>query len=150
MPWAGGGQKCVCVEQNASGNERYAAAQLRKILHKGGISTDTLATKKGTIYVGNTPYLRKHFASYIDCLHDDGVRMMFEQASGADNITSWMDIRCYMIAKLLWNPDANMDSIMADFYQGYYGDAGKYVKSIIDTMTAGQKAWIFTDEIIVR
>ena len=72
----------------------------------------------------------------LQYFRDNGVRMMFEQASGADNITSWMDIRCYMIAKLLWNPDADMDSIMADFYQGYYGDAGKYVKSIIDTMTA--------------
>ena len=66
----------------------------------------------------------------------NGVNMMFEQATGADNITSWMDIRCYMLAKLLWNPDANMDSIMADFFQGYYGDAGRYVKEIIDTMTS--------------
>ena len=72
----------------------------------------------------------------LQYFRNNGVTMMFEQASGADNITSWMDIRCYMIAKLLWNPDANMDSIMADFYQGYYGDAGKYVKEIIDTMTA--------------
>lgn len=72
----------------------------------------------------------------LQYFRDHGVRMMFEQASGVDNITSWMDIRCYMIAKLLWNPDADMDSIMADFYQSYYGDAGKYMKSIIDTMTA--------------
>lgn len=64
--------KSVCVERNASGNERYAAAQLREFLHKGGISTDTLAMKKGTIYVGNTHYLRKHFAAYMDSLRDDG------------------------------------------------------------------------------
>lgn len=72
----------------------------------------------------------------LQYFRDNGVRMMFEQASGANNITSWMDIRCYMIAKLLWNPDADMDSIMSDLYQGYYGDAGRYVKEIIDTMTA--------------
>lgn len=66
----------------------------------------------------------------------NGVRMMFEQATGADNITSWMDIRCYMLAKLLWNPDADIDAIMTDFYQGYYGGAGRYVKEIIDTMTS--------------
>ena len=72
----------------------------------------------------------------LQYFRDNGVRMMFEQATGADNITSWMDIRCYMIAKLLWNPDADIDSIMADFYQGYYGGAGRYVKEIIDTMTA--------------
>lgn len=67
---------------------------------------------------------------------EHGTTMMFEQATGADNITSWMDIRCYMIAKLLWNPYCNIDSIMDDFYHGYYGEAGRYVKEIIDTMTA--------------
>lgn len=66
---------------------------------------------------------------------DSGARMMFEQGTGPRNISSWMDIRCYMIAKLLWDPDTDIDSIMDDFYQGYYGDAGKYVKEIVDTMT---------------
>ncbi len=71
----------------------------------------------------------------LQFFRDNGVSMMFEQASGADNVTSWMDIRCYMIAKLLWNPDIDIDSVMADFYQGYYGEAGRYVKEIVDTMT---------------
>ena len=71
----------------------------------------------------------------LQYFRDNGTRMMFEQASGANNITSWMDIRCYMIAKLLWNPDADMDSIMDDFYYGYYGVSGRYVKEIIDSMT---------------
>ncbi len=66
----------------------------------------------------------------------NGVRLMFEQATGADNESSWMDIRCYMLAKLLWNPDADMDSIMKDFYYGYYGVSGQYVKEIIDAMTS--------------
>lgn len=72
----------------------------------------------------------------LQYFRDHGARMMFEQATGAGNVTSWMDIRCYMIAKLMWNPDADMDSVMADFYRGYYGEAGRYVKEIIDTMTA--------------
>ena len=72
----------------------------------------------------------------LQYFRDNGVGMMFEQGSGSYNKTSWMDIRCYMIAKLLWNPDVDIDSIMADFYQGYYGDAGQYVTEIIDTMTA--------------
>jgi hypothetical protein len=72
----------------------------------------------------------------LQFFHKNGVRMMFEQATGADNVTSWMDIRCYMLAKLLWNVDADIDSIMADFYQGYYKGAGPYIKEIIDTMTS--------------
>lgn len=71
----------------------------------------------------------------LQFFYENGVRMMFEQASGADNITSWMDIRCYMIAKLLWDPYVDIDSVMSDFYRGYYGEAGVYVRELIDTMT---------------
>ena len=71
----------------------------------------------------------------LQYFHSQGVQQMFEQASGDDNITSWMDIRCYMIAKLLWNPNLDLDSLMADFYKGYYAEAAPYVQSIIDTMT---------------
>lgn len=73
----------------------------------------------------NLQYFRNH-----------GVRMMFEQATGENNITSWMELRGYLIAKLLWNPDLNVDSLVTDFCNGYYGLAGSYVKTIIDTMTA--------------
>ena len=72
----------------------------------------------------------------LQFFHKNGVRMMFEQATGSDNVTSWMDIRCYMLAKLLWDVDANIDSIMQDFLYGYYGVSGQYVKEIIDTMTS--------------
>ncbi len=72
----------------------------------------------------------------LQFFHKNGVRMMFEQATGADNVTSWMDIRCYMLAKLMWDVDANIDSIMQDFLYGYYGVSGQYVKEIIDTMTS--------------
>ena len=71
----------------------------------------------------------------LQYFRDHGVRMMFEQATGADNLTSWMDIRCYMLAKLMWNPDLDMDSVMDDFFRGYYGPAAPMVRRIIDTMT---------------
>ena len=73
--------------------------------------------------------------SNLQFFHRNGVQMMFEQGTGPNNVSSWMDIRCYMIAKLLWDPNTDIDAVMDDFYQGYYGDAGKYVKEIVDTMT---------------
>ncbi|MBO4308064.1 MAG: DUF4838 domain-containing protein [Bacteroidales bacterium] len=73
--------------------------------------------------------------SNLQFFHNNGVTMMFEQASGADNVTSWMDIRCYLIAKLMWNPYLDANALIDDFCQGYYGEAGRYIKNIIDTMT---------------
>ena len=84
-----------------------------------------------------TPFPNLHVIQpNLQLFHSNGARLMFEQASGSNNITSWMDIRNYLIAKLLWDPYTEIDSIMNDFYQGYYSTAGKYVKQIIDTMTA--------------
>ena len=73
----------------------------------------------------NLRYFRNH-----------GVRQIFEQGTGSNNITSWMEPRTYLIAKLMWNPNLDADSLLTDFCNGYYGKAGLYVKTIIDTMTA--------------
>lgn len=67
--------------------------------------------------------------------HDNGVRKMFEQGTGADNKTSWMEIRTYLLAKLMWNVDADVDSLTRDFCQGYYGAAGKYMEQLMADMT---------------
>ncbi len=51
-----------------------------------------------------------------------GAHKMFQQASGS----LWSDfkeLKQYTLAKLLWNPDVNTDSIQSDFMTAYYGDA---------------------------
>lgn len=59
---------------------------------------------------------------------DHGVREMFEQGSGADNLTSWMELRTYLIAKLLWDPYLDADSLVHDFCSHYYGPAAPWVE----------------------
>ena len=66
--------------------------------------------------------------------YDHGVRQMFEQGSGADNKTSWMELRTYLLAKLMWDVDADADSIIHDFCQGYYGPAGNAAESLYREM----------------
>lgn len=66
--------------------------------------------------------------------HDKGVKMMFEQGTGADNKTSWMEIRNYLIAKLLWNVDVNQDAIMNDFCEGYYEAAAPFIREYFISM----------------
>ncbi|MCC6462142.1 MAG: DUF4838 domain-containing protein, partial [Saprospiraceae bacterium] len=62
------------------------------------------------------------------------VNMMFEQGSGA-NRSEFSDMRAYLLAKLLWNPHANMDSILTDFGKGYYGPAQNAVWAYIHDLT---------------
>jgi hypothetical protein len=75
------------------------------------------------------------------------VQMMFEQGSGRDR-SEFSDMRAYLLAKLMWNPNANQDSILADFRKGYYGEyAGfvdRHVKDQIRRMEKhGKKLWIY-------
>ncbi len=66
--------------------------------------------------------------------HDHGVRLMFEQGTGANNMTSWMELREYMLAKLLWNVYADPDSLLHDFCIHYYGLAAQPVEELYREM----------------
>ncbi|MCQ2295237.1 MAG: DUF4838 domain-containing protein [Bacteroidales bacterium] len=70
----------------------------------------------------------------LQFFRDNGVRWMFEQGSGAHNVTSWMELRQYLLAKLMWNADANPDSLIKDFCRHYYGPTSEEVISVIANM----------------
>jgi len=63
----------------------------------------------------------------------NGVKAIFEQGSGG-TLSEFKELRTYLIAKLLWNPYLNIDSLMNDFLGGYYGAAAPYIRSYIDRM----------------
>ncbi len=62
-----------------------------------------------------------------------GVKYLFEQGSG-DSKSDLHELKAYVLAKLMWNPDANVPDIINEFMNGYYGDAGKYIKEYFQTM----------------
>jgi len=75
-----------------------------------------------------TPFPNFHVLQpNIQFFRENNVNMMFQQGSGG----SWSDlsdVKQYLIAKLLWNPDANADSIITRFMDTYYGPASDYIK----------------------
>lgn len=83
----------------------------------------------------------------LQFFQQNGVKMMFEQGSGHDR-SEFSDMRAYLLAKLMWNPKANMDSILTDFGDGYYGNARAGVWAHIDDQTQrlrkhGNRLWIY-------
>ncbi len=44
------------------------------------------------------------------------------------------ELRMYVLAKLLWNPDVDVEEILADFMHGYYGRSGHYVRAYFDLL----------------
>lgn len=62
-----------------------------------------------------------------------GVKYLFEQGSG-DSKSDMHELKAYLLAKLMWNPDANVEQIINEFISGYYGDAGKYISEYFHLM----------------
>ena len=44
------------------------------------------------------------------------------------------ELRGYLLAKLMWNPDQDVARLMDDFLDGYYGPAGRPIRRYIDLM----------------
>jgi len=64
---------------------------------------------------------------------DHNVRMMFQQGCGP-NVGEFGELRTYLIAKLLWDPDVDINRVMDDFLHGYYGAGGPFIRRYIDLM----------------
>ena len=79
-----------------------------------------------------TPFPNFHVLQpNIQFFRDNHVKMMFQQGSGG----SWSDLsdlKQYLIAKLLWDPEANADSIVTRFINSYYGDAAPFIREYYD------------------
>ena len=66
----------------------------------------------------------------IKFFRDYNTKWVFEQHS--NNPSELFELRSYLMAKLLWNPDASVDDIITEFTNGYYHEAGSFVKSYVD------------------
>jgi hypothetical protein len=74
-------------------------------------------------------------------------RLMFQQGSG-NSLSEFVDLRSYLIAKLLWDPEANASEIIHDFLYGYYSEAAPFISEYIGTMhdaleSSGDNLWIY-------
>lgn len=92
-------------------------------------------------YVTNFSHLLCPFPNFhtlqpnIRLFANYGANMIFEQGY-AGKAGEMNELRCYLLAKLIWNPNENVDSLMNDFLNGYYGKAGKYIREYIDLSTS--------------
>lgn len=59
---------------------------------------------------------------------------IMEQAAYQCRGGEFAELRSYLIAKLLWNPETEVEPIISDFMHGYYGRAGQYVRAYFDLL----------------
>ena len=73
----------------------------------------------------------------IELFKNNGAKWIFEQHS--NNPSELFELRSYITAKLLWNPTLELDDLLTTFTNGYYEEAGIFVKQYVDTIHAKLK-----------
>ena len=61
---------------------------------------------------------------------------IMEQAVYQSRGGEFAELRAYVIAKLLWDVDCDVDKVIDDFMYGYYGRSGQYVREYFDLLHA--------------
>ena len=75
----------------------------------------------------------------------------FSQVAGSRG-GDFAELRTWLVAKLMWNPEQDMDSLLHHFLDGYYGKAGAYLYQYIKLMEgallgSGLRLWIYDSPV---
>lgn len=73
-------------------------------------------------------------ASNLRFFRDHRAIGVMEQGAYQSRGGEFAELRTYVLARLLWNPDAPTEPIVADFMHGYYGRAGQFVQAYFDLL----------------
>lgn len=65
------------------------------------------------------------------------------------------ELRTYLVAKLMWNPEINLDSVLQHFLHGYYGAAAPHIYQYIKIMQgallgSGDGLWIYDTPVSLK
>jgi len=77
----------------------------------------------------NIPVLQPNIQFFVR----NHARQHFQQSNTSPG-HEFSELKSYLIARLLWNPDADTKSILRDFMRGYYGKAAPYVQAYISAL----------------
>ncbi|MDD4101554.1 MAG: DUF4838 domain-containing protein [Kiritimatiellae bacterium] len=65
-------------------------------------------------------------------LRDNKVVGLFEQGAYQGRHGDFAELKAWLLAKWLWNPESDFEALMADFFNGYYGKAAPIVREYFD------------------
>lgn len=138
----------VPLTDNASGREFVEALEGWSQISNNifiwdyGINFDNLVAPFPNFHIlqKNIQLFKRHHAT-----------MLFEQVNGTKG-TDFAEMRAYMLAKLMWNPELDADSLTNSFMEGYYGKAAPYLyqyRKIMEGALLASKVplWIYDSPV---
>lgn len=70
----------------------------------------------------------------IKFFRDNSVKMLFEQGAYQGYHAGFAELKGWLLAKLMWNAQADVDELTREFCTGYYGAAAPYVLEYLDML----------------
>ena len=70
----------------------------------------------------------------VKFLRDSNVKELFEQGAYQGRHADFAELKAWLLAKWMWNPDLPMEPLLDDFFAGYYGKAAPYVRAWFETV----------------
>lgn len=82
----------------------------------------------------STPFPNFHIIQpNIQTFRNNNVKMHFSQIAGMRG-GDMSELRTWLVSKLMWNPDTDVDSLKHTFLNGYYGAAAPYIDKYLTLM----------------
>lgn len=138
----------VSLTENASGREFMKALE-----GWSAISNNLFVWDYGINFDGMmSPFPNFHILQdNIRTFRNHHVKMHFSQIGGSYG-GDFPELRAYLVAKLMWNPDADVEQLMHHFLNGYYGAAGpciyRYIKMMEGALLgSGNRLWIYDSPV---
>lgn len=78
------------------------------------------------------------FANNIKLFKDNNVELVYEEGVNKKG-GNLKELKTYVLSKLLWNPEENVDTLIDNFCKHYYGAASSYVIEYINALTKNMK-----------
>ncbi|SHN67236.1 protein of unknown function [Flavobacterium fryxellicola] len=111
------------------------------ILHTWGKTTSNLYLWDYTVQFSNylSPFPNIHtFSDNYKLFKQNNVKGLFVQGY-ADVPGDFSELRQYLLAKLLWNTEIDLEDTTDDFLRGFYGNASSAVKEYLNLLTKNQE-----------
>lgn len=75
----------------------------------------------------------------IRFFRDNGVRMLFEQGAREGHHAGFAELKAWLLARWMWNPELDANALLDDFFDGYYGPAAPHVRAYFDELHRRQQ-----------
>ena len=70
----------------------------------------------------------------VKFLRDSNVKELFEQGAYQGRHADFAELKAWLLAKWMWNPELPVEPLLDDFFSGYYGKAAPYVRAWFETV----------------